>query len=185
MTEVGVAPPNTAWPFDDPQSVHRFADLLQKLKNSSHGGGAFFGAGSSVPAGLPAWSELHQRFLEHFDAEAAASSGDAASAMRTDFEYHANRHPAEALNFIQAELGGPAPLVPQVVKLVIGTGALQSFYTTNLDEVLAEAAAGESIAVYPNYNPMYSSTCTAAPPQRTRFTILFSERRGTPARTGV
>ena len=74
--------------------------------------------------------------------------------MRTDFEYHANRHPAKALDFIQSALGGSAPSVPPVVKLVTETSALQSFYTTNFDEVLAEAAEGEAVAVYPDYNPM-------------------------------
>ena len=73
--------------------------------------------------------------------------------MRTDFDYHANRDPAKALNFIKTELGEPVSLVPQVVKLLVGTSTLQSFYTTNFDEVLF-AAAGESVAVYPDYNPM-------------------------------
>ena len=74
--------------------------------------------------------------------------------MRTDFEYHANRHPAEALNFIQSKLGGPVAEVPRAVKLVVETGAFQSFYTTNLDEVLVKAAAAEPVAVYPEYTPL-------------------------------
>ena len=149
-------PPNAAWPFDDPESARRFAELIQKLKESSHGGVAFFGAGASVPAGLPAWSELYRRFLEHFDAEHSSSSESSAREMRVDFDYHANRDSAKALNFVQTELGGPAPSVPPVVKLVVGTRSLRFFFTTNLDEVLVAAAKGKPVAAYPGYDPMDS-----------------------------
>ena len=74
--------------------------------------------------------------------------------MRIAFDYHANQDPAKALKFIQAELGGAVPSVPPVVRLVVGTSSLQSFYTTNFDDVLVAAAAGESVASYPNYDPI-------------------------------
>ena len=74
--------------------------------------------------------------------------------MRIDFEYHANRHPAEALNFIQVELGDSALAVPPVVTMVTETNAFRYFYTTNLDEVLAEAAADKPVAAYPDYLPL-------------------------------
>ena len=147
-------PPSRSWPFDDEDSARRFGELLQKLMDSSDGGVAFFGAGASAPAGLPAWTELYRRFLEHFDSEPATPSGDSVRQMRINFDHHADRDEAKALAFIRNELGASVAFPPPVVKLMLRTHSLRAFYTTNLDEVLFTAVAGEQVAVYPDYKPL-------------------------------
>lgn len=142
------------WPFDDYQSLQCFRELVRKLKESSDRGVAFFGAGTSAPAGLPNWIDFHKRYLEHFGAQPAENLTDPAHAMLIDFDYHANREPDKALGFIKNTLAVPISDVPPAVKLARMARLLRYFYTTNLDEVLFKMAAGENVATYPDYMPM-------------------------------
>ena len=73
--------------------------------------------------------------------------------MRNTFDHHADRDGPKALEFIRATFATPVPLVPPVVKLVVGTDSLQLLYTTNFDEVLAAATDSEPAAAYPDYDP--------------------------------
>ena len=142
------------WPFDDYQSHQRFRELVGRLKEAPYGGVAFFGAGTSVPVGFPNWTEFHEDFLAHFGAQPRMTSADPDQAMRIDIDYHASREPARSLAFVKDTFATPVPDIPSVVRLARATRSLNYFYTTNFDEILFEAAAGESVAAYPDYMPM-------------------------------
>ena len=142
------------WPFDDYESERRVRELTAKLTKSSDGGVAFFGTGSSVPADLPTWTEFHNKFLAHFGAQPSADEVRTSGAMLTDIDYHTDRDPAKALAFVKDTFATPISEIPPVVKLAVVTQSLRYFYTTNIDEVLFEAAVGESVAAYPRYMPM-------------------------------
>ena len=146
--------PSGNWPFDDRDSERRFAELMRKLLGWAYGGVAFFGAGTSVPAGLPTWLEFHEKFLEHFGANPPPPGGDSFATMRNDVDYHVNRDGTKALTFIQSTFGGTVLATPPVVKLAREARSLRLFYTTNFDEVLAAAAARKPVAVYPEYVPV-------------------------------
>ena len=141
-------------PFDDCQSECRFRKLTEKLNESSDRGVAFFGAGASAPAGLPTWGKFHRSFLEHFGAQPSSDGPQATRAVLTDIDYHTDRHPARVLAFIKATFASPIPQIPPVVRFAVATRSLRFFYTTNFDEVLFEAAAGDNVATYPDYVPM-------------------------------
>ena len=55
---------------------------------------------------------------------------------------------------IKATFASPIPQIPPVVRFAVATRSLRFFYTTNFDEVLFEAAAGDNVATYPDYVPM-------------------------------
>ena len=142
------------WPFDDSQSDQRCRELVKKLKESTDRGVAFLGAGSSVPAGFPNWTEFHERFLAHFEAQPGQPPTHPNTETLIDIDYHANRDPAKALAFVKDTFGVPISEIPSIVRLTRATRSLRYFYTTNFDEVLYEVAAGEDVATYPNYVPM-------------------------------
>ena len=142
------------WPFDDYESDSRFRELAAKLTQWTDGGVAFFGAGVSAPAGLPTWTAFHKQFLEHFRADAGSFGVQSSQEILTDIDYHTNRAPARALAFIKEKLAAPISRIPPVVRLAVATRSLRYFYTTNVDEVLFEAAAGRPVAVYPDYGPL-------------------------------
>ena len=142
------------WPFDDHNSERRLRKLAAELSKSSDGGVAFFGAGSSVPAGLPTWREFHRQFLQHFDAGPNSGASQSSKTVLTDFEYHTNQHHGKALAFVERTFGTPIPRIPPLVQLTVATRSFRYFYTTNFDEVLFEAARGKAVAVYPDYMPM-------------------------------
>ncbi len=141
------------WPFDDHESERRFRELIVNLSQSNNGGVAFFGAGASVPASLPTWTAFHKEFLAHFGAQPSSDGAQSSQAMLTDIDYHTDRDPVKALNFVKETFAVRVSQIPPVVRLAIATRSLRYFYTTNLDEVLFEAAAGEKISAYPHYDP--------------------------------
>ena len=73
---------------------------------------------------------------------------------RTDIDYHTNRDEIKSLAFIKDVFGRPVADVPQIVGIAVATPALRYFYTTNIDEILCQAALGKAVAVYPDYKPM-------------------------------
>ena len=147
---------NNYWPFDDYQSDHRFRELVRKLKESSDGGVAFFGAGTSVPAGFPNWTDFHKNFLAHFKAQLGENLANPDLAILTDIDYHTNRDSDKALSFVKDTFAVPIPDIPSIVRTVRSTRSLRYFYTTNFDEVLFKSADGEPVAIYPNFMPMHA-----------------------------
>ena len=143
------------WPFDDYESERRFRELVQRLKMARDGGVAFFGAGASVPAGFPTWMGFHKEFLAHFGAK-PSSANIKPDAMLVDIDYHTNRDEAKALAFVKKTFAAPISQMPPVMRLALATRSFHYFYTTNIDEVIFEAALGKSVAVYPDYIPMDS-----------------------------
>ncbi|MCY3881625.1 MAG: SIR2 family protein [Chloroflexi bacterium] len=126
---------------------------MEALNSARDGGVAFLGAGASAPAGFPSWAKFHEDFLAHFEAKPAPDP-DPGSDFLTDIDYHTNREPARALDFVKGVFATPVAQIPPLVNLVCRTRSLRYFYTTNLDEVLLQAAQGRSVAVYPDYVPM-------------------------------
>ena len=142
------------WPLDDSQSDQRCRELVKKLKESTDRGVAFFGAGSSVPAGFPNWTEFHERFLAHFEAQSGQLPTHPNTDTLIDVDYHTSRDPEKALAFVKDTFGVPISDIPSIVGMTRATRSLRYFYTTNFDEILYEVAAGEDVATYPNYVPM-------------------------------
>ena len=138
------------WPFDDSQSELRFRELMQKLTESQ--GVAFFGAGTSMPAGFPAWTTFHKEFLAQFGAVPGPIL--TAPAMLIDFDYHIYRDHEKALGIVKDRFAAPISQIPPVVTVALTARSLRYFFTTNFDEVLFEAATGERVAVYPDFKLM-------------------------------
>ena len=72
----------------------------------------------------------------------------------TDIDYHTDRNHAKSLAFIQATLGRPIGVIPPLIRICLRTQSLQYYFTTNMDEILFHAAAGDQVAAYPTYVPM-------------------------------
>ena len=142
------------WPFDDADSLQRFSDLTQKLKEANDGGVAFFGAGASADVGFPTWAVFHKQFLAHCDAEPALEATDPVAALLTDVDYHTNRDQAKVLTFVKDVFAGPVAQRPPVVDLALRTQPFRYFYTTNFDEILFDAASGKEVSIYPDYRPL-------------------------------
>ena len=142
------------WPFDDYQSDDRFRALVRNLREATHGGVAFIGAGASVAAGMPTWTDFHKSFLAHFGAQPAPLPANRHQALLVDVDYHTDRDSARALSFVKKTFAVPVSVIPPVVRLTRATRSIRYFYTTNLDEVLFEAADSESVSVYPKFIPM-------------------------------
>ena len=146
--------PRSIWPFDDNESVSRFNDLTQQLRRSADGGVAFFGAGASVAAGFPTWDHFYKSFSEYFGADPLPERSDRHRDIPGEIDFHTNRDHGKSLDFIKSIFARNAPQVPPLYRVSVTTQSLRYFYTTNIDEMLAQAAYGESVACYPNYSPM-------------------------------
>ena len=142
------------WPFDDSQSGQLFLRMMRGLKESKDGGVAFFGAGTSVRVGFPTWTQFHKKLLATFGALPQQPSAFYHEGLLIDIDYHANRDPVESLSYVKKEFASPITEIPPVVRAARGARSLRYFFTTNFDDVLYEAAYGESVSVYPEYIPM-------------------------------
>ena len=179
------------WPFDDADSLQRFSDLTQKLKEANDGGVAFFGAGASADAGFPTWAVFHKQFLAYFGSEPALEATDPVAALLTDVDYHADRNPAKVIAFVKNVFAAPVAQRPPVVDLALRTQSFRYFYTTNFDEILFDAASGKEVSVYPDYKPLTAqfvylhgraSTACSVPNDlvlgRTGYDRAYSEEMG-------
>ncbi len=145
----------TYWPFDDRESVRRFGGMMQALKASPDGGVAFFGAGTSAPAGFPTWEPFLAEFLDHFnDKPPAEDTPERFWAVLNAIDTHSNNDHAKALGFVRDTFARSVERLPALVQLARRTRTFRYFYTTNFDEILFQAAQGQSVAAYPDYRPL-------------------------------
>ena len=142
------------WPFDDNASLSRFNDLMQHLRRSAYGGVAFFGAGASVAAGFPTWDDFYKTFSEHFGDQPLPEHSDRHRDIPGEIDYHTNRDHDRSLAFVKSTFARTAPQIPPLYRVSLRTRSLRYFYTTNIDEMLSQAAYGEQVASYPDYLPM-------------------------------
>jgi len=144
----------STWPFDDKESAQLFNDLLHDLHEARDRGVAFFGAGVSVPAGLPTWIDFHRNLLEHFDISMPSVEAGTGHSISTDIDFIANRDHAALLSYVKRRLGRPIASIPPLLKTALSTRAFRYYYTTNVDECLSAAASGKAVSSYPDYMPM-------------------------------
>ena len=144
------------WPFEDADSAGTFNEFIHELTRSTDGGIAFFGAGVSASAGLPTWDEFHRGFLKHFGADERPQNSDSGRDIPTDIDYHTSRDHTRSLAYIKSTFGNPNPAIPSLMRIARRTRLFRYYYTTNIDELLFQAAYGDPIASYPHYMPMES-----------------------------
>lgn len=144
----------STWPFDDKESAQLFNELMHDLNEARDRGVAFFGAGVSIPAGLPTWIDFHRKLLEHFAISMPSVEPISGHSISTDIDFIANRDHAALLSYVKEKLGRPITSVPPLLKTALSTRAFRYYYTTNVDECLITAASGKAVSSYPDYMPM-------------------------------
>ena len=127
---------------------------MHDLHEARDRGVAFFGAGVSVPAGLPTWSDFHRNLLEHFGVPMPSGDLGSGQSPLIDIDFIADRDHAGLLSYVKTRLGRPVAVIPPLLRTALLTRGFRYYYTTNFDECLFTAASGRIVSSYRDYMPM-------------------------------